>query len=158
MLFIVSNGQRKDFESIIATLKSPQKSNLLEELKSECSEKHNHYFNFSSFDPEKFKEEIMNEIYNKKEGDISQIEKDGGDKTNIKELIDRIKKMEKANKKIDEEKNEMLNKIKNLELEIQNLKNGKTENKELEKNQEEEIYSNIKKDNKKKENLEAKKY
>ena len=152
ILFIVSNGPRKDFENIIKSLKNSEKSNLLEELKTECFNRHNLYFNYSSFDPEKFKEEIKNEIYNKKDGGIDQIKKDEGDKTN--ELIDKIKKLENENNEI---KSEMRNKIKNLELEIENLKNGKTESEELkskEKNQEEEKYSYIKKDNKKEENLE----
>ena len=99
LIFIVSNGQRKDFESIIASLKNQQQSNLLEELKTECSNKHNLYFKYSSFDQEKFIEEIINEIYNKKEGDVNQIGKDDGDKININDLIDRIKKLEDASKK-----------------------------------------------------------
>ena len=62
-------------------------------------------------------------------------------------------------KKRDEEENEIIsemrNKIKNLELEIEYLKNRKNESKESkDKNQEEQKYSNIKKDNKIEENLE----
>ena len=133
LLFIVSNGDKKDFEDMIKSLENPKDILLLDDLNKECSKKYNLYLNYSPFDPEKLKDEIINSINKKEEDNKNQIEEENISKTNSKEfkkILDKIGELEEDNKRIRED----------------NKKISEDYNKIS------EDYNNIKRDNKEKDN------
>ena len=170
LLFIVSNGDKKDFEDMIKSLKNPKDILLLDDLNKECSKKYNLYLNYSPFDPEKLKDEIINSINKKEEDNKNQIEEENISKTNSKEfkkILDKIgeleednKRIREDNKKISEDYNnikrdnkekdntikQMKEKMNQLEQELKTIKKEKKGNEENIKKSEE------KKDDEKKEN------
>ena len=147
LLFIVSNGKKSDFDNMIESLKTKKDDIFIENLKNECLNKYNLYFNYSSYDPEKFKEEVTDKIYCIEEDKKNQIQEDKGDKVNLSEILEKMKKMEQHNQKIEEDNQKMKednqkmkednqkmkNRIINLENEIKDLKGGKKENEVLKK-------------------------
>jgi hypothetical protein len=133
LLFIVSNGDKKDFEDMIKSLENPKDILLLNDLNKECSKKYNLYLNYSPFDPEKLKDEIINSINKKEEDNKNQIEEENISKTNSKEfkkILDKIGELEEDNKRIREDNKKM-----------------REDNKKIS-----EDYNNIKRDNKEKDN------
>lgn len=163
LLFIVSNGDKKDFEDMIKSLKNPKDILLLDDLNKECSKKYNLYLNYSSFDPEKLKDEIINSINKIEEDNKNQIkEEDISEKKpeEYKNILDKIGQLQEDNKKIREDYNnikrdnkekdntikQMQEKMNQLEQELKTIKKEKKGNEENIKKSEE------KKDDEKKEN------
>ena len=170
LLFIVSNGDKKDFEDMIKSLKNPKDILLLDDLNKECSKKYNLYLNYSPFDPEKLKEEIINSINKKEEDNKNQIEEENISKTNSKEfkkILDKIGELEEDNKRIREDNKKMRedynnikrdnkekdNTIKQMQEKMNQLEQElKTIKKEKKGNEENIKKSEEKKDDEKKEN------
>ena len=163
LLFIVSNGDKKDFEDMIKSLKNPKDILLLDDLNKECSKKYNLYLNYSPFDPEKLKDEIINSINKIEEDNKNQIkEEDISEKKpeEYKNILDKIGQLQEDNKKIREDYNnikrdnkekdntikQMQEKMNQLEQELKTIKKEKKGNEENIKKSEE------KKDDGKKEN------
>ena len=163
LLFIVSNGDKKDFEDMIKSLKNPKDILLLDDLNKECSKKYNLYLNYSPFDPEKLKDEIINSINKIEEDNKNQIkEEDISEKKpeEYKNILDKIGQLQEDNKKIREDYNnikrdnkekdntikQMQEKMNQLEQELKTIKKEKKGNEENIKKSEE------KKDDEKKEN------
>ena len=118
---------------MIKSLENPKDILLLDDLNKECSKKYNLYLNYSPFDPEKLKDEIINSINKKEEDNKNQIEEENISKTNSKEfnkILDKIGELEEDNKRIRED----------------NKKISEDYNKIS------EDYNNIKRDNKEKDN------
>ena len=170
LLFIVSNGDKKDFEDMIKSLKNPKDILLLDDLNKECSKKYNLYLNYSPFDPEKLKDEIINSIKKKEEDNKNQIEEENISKTNSKEfkkILDKIGELEEDNKRIREDNKKMRedynnikrdnkekdNTIKQMQEKMNQLEQElKTIKKEKKGNEENIKKSEEKKDDEKKEN------
>ena len=137
LLFIVSNGDKNDFNGIIESLQNNKDIVMLDDLNKECSKKYNLYFNYSPFDPEKLKDEIINSINKEKENknqikeeDISKIIQE-----EIKKKLDKIEQLEKVNKEMQEK---MLKLEKELEtIKIKNKDSGENINKSEEKKDDE---------------------
>ena len=163
LLFIVSNGDKKDFEDMIKSLKNPKDILLLDDLNKECSKKYNLYLNYSPFDPEKLKDEIINSINKIEEDNKNQIkEEDISEKKpeEYKNILDKIGQLQEDNKKMREDYNnikrdnkekdntikQMQEKMNQLEQELKTIKKEKKGNEENIKKSEE------KKDDEKKEN------
>ena len=163
LLFIVSNGDKKDFEDMIKSLENPKDILLLDDLNKECSKKYNLYLNYSSFDPEKLKDEIINSINKIEEDNKNQIkEEDISEKKpeEYKNILDKIGQLQEDNKKMREDYNnikrdnkekdntikQMQEKMNQLEQELKTIKKEKKGNEENIKKSEE------KKDDEKKEN------
>ena len=163
LIFIVSNGDKKDFEDMIKSLKNPKDILLLDDLNKECSKKYNLYLNYSPFDPEKLKEEIINSINKIEEDNKNQIkEEDISEKKpeEYKNILDKIGQLQEDNKKMREDYNnikrdnkekdntikQMQEKMNQLEQELKTIKKEKKGNEENIKKSEE------KKDDEKKEN------
>ncbi len=163
LLFIVSNGDKKDFEDMIKSLKNPKDILLLDDLNKECSKKYNLYLNYSPFDPEKLKDEIINSINKIEEDNKNQIkEEDISEKKpeEYKNILDKIGQLQEDNKKMREDYNnikrdnkekdntikQMQEKMNQLEQELKTIKKEKKDNEENIKKSEE------KKDDEKKEN------
>ena len=170
LLFIVSNGDKKDFEDMIKSLENPKDILLLDDLNKECSKKYNLYLNYSPFDPEKLKDEIINSINKKEEDNKNQIEEENISKTNSKEfkkILDKIGELEEDNKRIREDNKKMRedynnikrdnkekdNTIKQMKEKMNQLEQElKTIKKEKKGNEENIKKSEEKKDDEKKEN------
>ena len=156
LLFIVSNGDKKDFEDMIKSLKNPKDILLLDDLNKECSKKYNLYLNYSSFDPEKLKDEIINSINKIEEDNKNQIkEEDISEKKpeEYKNILDKIGQLQedynnikRDNKEKDNTIKQMKEKMNQLEQELKTIKKEKKGNEENIKKSEE------KKDDEKKEN------
>ena len=163
LLFIVSNGDKKDFEDMIKSLKNPKDILLLDDLNKECSKKYNLYLNYSPFDPEKLKDEIINSINKIEEDNKNQIkEEDISEKKpeEYKNILDKIGQLQEDNKKMREDYNnikrdnkEKDNKIKQMQEKMNQLEQElKTIKKEKKGNEENIKKSEEKKDDEKKEN------
>jgi len=143
LLFIISNGDKNNFEKMVNVLKKQTNIDILEDLKKECFNKYNLYFNYSPFDPEKLKEEIINSINKIEEGNKNQIKEENISKINpleFKTILEKIRQLEEDNNKMQE-------KIVNLEKELKDMKEQKKgDGENIEKKNEE------KKNDKKKEN------
>ena len=156
LLFIVSNGDKKDFEDMIKSLENPKDILLLDDLNKECSKKYNLYLNYSSFDPEKLKDEIINSINKIEEDNKNQIkEEDISEKKpeEYKNILDKIGQLQedynnikRDNKEKDNTIKQMKEKMNQLEQELKTIKKEKKGNEENIKKSEE------KKDDEKKEN------
>ena len=156
LLFIVSNGDKKDFEDMIKSLENPKDILLLDDLNKECSKKYNLYLNYSPFDPEKLKDEIINSINKIEEDNKNQIkEEDISEKKpeEYKNILDKIGQLQedynnikRDNKEKDNTIKQMKEKMNQLEQELKTIKKEKKGNEENIKKSEE------KKDDEKKEN------
>ena len=135
LLFIVSNGDKKDFEDMIKSLKNPKDILLLDDLNKECSKKYNLYLNYSPFDPEKLKEEIINSINKIEEDNKNQIkEEDISEKKpeEYKNILDKIGQLQedynnikRDNKEKDNTIKQMQEKMNQLEQELKTIKKEK---------------------------------
>lgn len=177
LLFIVSNGDKKDFEKNVEALQNPIKTKLLTLLKEECSGKYNLYFNYSAFDYEEFRKNVTDKIYNKEESNKNEIIIKEEDKNSAKEKLDSVlekmaelvkenkemkelmqkrddetkKREEEEKKKREEENKKMKEQIENMKEELNKLKGIKEENKENIIEKEDQKVKNKENEEKKKE-------
>lgn len=156
LLFIVSNGDKNNFENIVDVSKKQTDIDILEDLKKECFNKYNLYFNYSPFDPEKLKEEIINSINKIEEGNKNQIKGENISKTNpeeFKNILEKIRQLEEDNNNIKRDNKKKDDLIKQMQENIENLQNELKNIKEQKKGVGENIEKNEeKKNDKKKEN------